>query len=103
MDNWRFDITDQGKADLKSLDAEVQQRVLEKLEWFVENFINLVPIPLGGKWRGSRILVRDLGRNGTDGGGNITIIQHRKISTKFEYRNPKQIQMTEIQNDKAKF
>ena len=52
MDNWKFSITDQGKTDLKNLDAEVRQRVLEKLEWFTENFGNLVPIPLGGIWKG---------------------------------------------------
>ena len=52
MDDWKFDITNQGKIDLKSLDATVQQRVLAKLKWFTENFHNLVPIPLGGKWRG---------------------------------------------------
>lgn len=52
MYNWKFDITDQGKTDLKSLDVEVRQRVLEKLKWFTENFSNLAPIPLGGKWRG---------------------------------------------------
>ncbi|MDP2669033.1 MAG: type II toxin-antitoxin system RelE/ParE family toxin [bacterium] len=52
MDDWKFEITDQGKADLKNLDAEVRKRVLEKLEWFAENFRNLAPIPLGGTWRG---------------------------------------------------
>ena len=52
MDDWKFNITDQGKADLKSLDAEVRQRVLEKLLWFTENFGSLAPIPLGGTWRG---------------------------------------------------
>ena len=52
MDNWKFDITDQGKADLKSLGVEVRQRVLKKLRWFTENFKNLAPIPLGGAWRG---------------------------------------------------
>lgn len=52
MDDWKFDITDQGKADLKSLDAKVRERMLEKLKWFTENFRNLVPIPLGGTLRG---------------------------------------------------
>ncbi|OGZ56484.1 MAG: hypothetical protein A3H64_01040 [Candidatus Ryanbacteria bacterium RIFCSPLOWO2_02_FULL_45_11c] len=52
MDEWKFNITDRGKADLKSLDAEVWQRVLEKLHWFTENFGKLAPIPLGGEWRG---------------------------------------------------
>lgn len=52
MNGWKFDITDQGKADLQNLDSEVQQRVLEKLMWFTENFGNFAPIPLGGAWRG---------------------------------------------------
>ncbi len=52
MNGWKFDITDQGKVDLQSLDSEVRQRVLEKLVWFTENFGNFAPIPLGGAWRG---------------------------------------------------
>lgn len=52
MDEWKFDITDQGKTDLKSLDEGVRQRVSEKLKWFTENFTNLAPIPLSGRWRG---------------------------------------------------
>jgi mRNA interferase RelE/StbE len=52
MNGWKVNVTDQSKADLKSLDVEVRQRVLEKLKWFMENFRNLVPIPLGGKFRG---------------------------------------------------
>ena len=51
MGDWQFNITDQGKADLKSLDVEVRKRALEKLRWFTENFKNLAPIPLGGAWR----------------------------------------------------
>ncbi len=52
MGDWQFNITDQGKADLKNLDAKVRQRTLEKIQWFIENFKNLAPIPLGGSWSG---------------------------------------------------
>ena len=50
--NWRFEITDVGKADLAHLDKKVQGRLLEKLKWFTENFPNVTPLPLSGQWRG---------------------------------------------------
>lgn len=52
MADWRFNITDQGRTDFKSLDTEVRQRVSEKLKWFAENFADITPIPLSGKLRG---------------------------------------------------
>ena len=50
--NWQFEITNSGKADLIRLDKKIQRRILEKLKWFTENFQNVTPLPLGGKWRG---------------------------------------------------
>lgn len=51
-DNWQFDITDSGRRDLDQLDSTIRQQVLEKLKWFADNFQNVTPLPLGGRWRG---------------------------------------------------
>lgn len=52
MVDWRFDVTDLGKKDIKKLDAVIRLRVLEKLKWFTENFQNITPFPLYGIWKG---------------------------------------------------
>lgn len=52
FDNWQFEITDTGKTDLDKLDAITRRQVLEKLRWFAANFQSLIPLPLGGRWRG---------------------------------------------------
>lgn len=49
---WQFNITEEGKADLGRLDNTTQRKVLEKLKWFTENFEDVTPLPLHGKWRG---------------------------------------------------
>lgn len=48
----QFNITNEGKADLERLDSTTRRKVLEKLKWFTENFENITPLPLHGKWRG---------------------------------------------------
>ena len=52
MRRWRFEITTEGQDDLVRLDVASRKRILIKLKWFVENFDHLVPLPLGGPWRG---------------------------------------------------
>lgn len=52
LHNWQFDITDTGRTDLDQLGTVTRQRVLEKLRWFTDNFSNITPLPLGGRWRG---------------------------------------------------
>ena len=49
---WRFFITKEAENDLDNLDKQIQKRVLEKLAWLATNFDEVVPLPLGGKWRG---------------------------------------------------
>ena len=46
MNQWRFDITESGIADLKKLNSQVKKRIEEKLRWFVENFNSITPIAL---------------------------------------------------------
>ncbi len=52
MNPWYFEITDPGRDDLASLDSQTRRRVLARLRWFTENFSSIIPLPLGGKWRG---------------------------------------------------
>jgi mRNA interferase RelE/StbE len=43
---YKLDFTDEGKADLASLDKIVAQRVLDKLKWFLQNIeaVNFKPL-----------------------------------------------------------
>jgi mRNA interferase RelE/StbE len=52
MTEWRFELTKEAEEDLEKLDSSVRDRILEKLKWFRENFEQVTPLPLGGKWRG---------------------------------------------------
>jgi mRNA interferase RelE/StbE len=52
MARWRFLITPQAEDDLANLDPPVQKRVVERIEWFVEHFEQVSPVPLGGNWKG---------------------------------------------------
>ena len=52
MRQWRFEITDNGEADITKLDSSVRRRILKKLKWFMDNFENVIPLPLGGPLKG---------------------------------------------------
>ena len=52
MTEWQFDLTKEAEEDLERLDPSIRDRILEKLKWFRENFEQITPLPLGGKWRG---------------------------------------------------
>ena len=46
MNSWQFKITDKAEEDLAKLDAVVRKRITEKLQWMIQNFEYLTPIPL---------------------------------------------------------
>ena len=52
MAAWQFLITPEAEEDLAKLDSSVQKRVIQKLEWFVQHFEDVSPLPLGGNWSG---------------------------------------------------
>ncbi len=52
MSKWRFIITLEGEDDLGRLDAKVRARIINKLGWLIDNFDNVLPLPLSGPWRG---------------------------------------------------
>lgn len=49
---WRFRITDIAEHDIGRLSPPIAHRVKERLSWFAEHFEEVVPLPLGGTWRG---------------------------------------------------
>ncbi|MDA2935678.1 type II toxin-antitoxin system RelE/ParE family toxin [Patescibacteria group bacterium AH-259-L05] len=52
MRQWRFIITDEAEEDLGRLDLPVRKRILHKLNWFINNFDYITPLPLGKPFRG---------------------------------------------------
>lgn len=52
MSLWKFIITADAQEDLKKLDKEVRQRILDKLKWFTENFDYVTPFPLSEPYKG---------------------------------------------------
>lgn len=52
MAAWRVAFTKAAERDLAALDRPVRRMVIEALEWFSEHFDELVPLPLGGPFKG---------------------------------------------------
>jgi len=52
MQKWQCILTKEAELDLKRLDYSTRKRILEKIKWMRENFDQITPLPLGGKWRG---------------------------------------------------
>ena len=52
MEQWQVHISEEAELDFDRLDISIRRRVLEKIGWFRDNFDNITPLPLGGKWRG---------------------------------------------------
>ena len=52
MSGWRVIFTIEAEEDLDRLDKQVRKRVIEKILWLRNNFEQIIPLPLGGKWQG---------------------------------------------------
>ena len=50
MGGWELEFSVAAEGDLAALDAETQQRVINKLDWFLENFDSLSPESLTGQY-----------------------------------------------------
>lgn len=48
----RIFITREAEGDLDDLDSSIRNRIVQKLIWMRDNFDDIVPLPLGGPWRG---------------------------------------------------
>ncbi len=52
MDGWSFEITKEAESDLGKLDIQIRNRVTAKLNWLIDNFEYITPIPLGEPLKG---------------------------------------------------
>ncbi len=50
MTQWSLHFAEEAEEDLGTLDLPIRRRMLEKLEWLMENFDSLIPAPLGAEW-----------------------------------------------------
>ncbi len=51
MQKWRVEFTTEAEKDFASLEKSARRRILEKLEWFSENFSGIFPTFLTGEYR----------------------------------------------------
>lgn len=52
MPAWRIEFDERAENDLAKLGRPLRRRIIERLDWFTENFVNLTPLPLGAEWKG---------------------------------------------------
>lgn len=52
MPQWKVKFTFEAEEDLDRLDKQIQKRALEKIIWLRDNFDQIIPLPLGGRWQG---------------------------------------------------
>jgi len=52
MPQWKVKFTVEAEEDLDKLDKQIRERVIEKILWLRENFDQIIPLPLGGRWQG---------------------------------------------------
>ena len=51
MPKWSLQFSPDAEKDIIRLDKDIRTRVIEKLDWFLEHFDDLFPIPLTGDFR----------------------------------------------------
>ncbi|TSC94646.1 MAG: plasmid stabilization system-related protein [Parcubacteria group bacterium Licking1014_1] len=52
MLKWSLDFTVAAENDLAKLDKKPRRRIIDKLDWFCDNFDKITPLPLTGEWQG---------------------------------------------------
>ena len=52
MSYWKAKLTFEAQEDLNNLDKIVWDRVVKKILWLKNSFDQIIPLPLGGGWRG---------------------------------------------------
>lgn len=52
VEKYKVDIQDEAILDLEKIDKIVAQRILNKIKWFSENYVSIIPKPLKGKYKG---------------------------------------------------
>lgn len=51
MKKWSTEFLLEAEKDLAKLDSEIQRRIIDKLNWLLENFENILPEVLTGEFR----------------------------------------------------
>lgn len=51
MRRWSLDFSSEAERDLSRLDRTVRRRIINKLDWFLENFEAVLPSILVGEFR----------------------------------------------------
>lgn len=51
MKKWSIEFLPEAEKDLAKLDGEIQRRIIDKLNWLLENFENILPEVLTGEFR----------------------------------------------------
>lgn len=51
MKKWSIEFLPEAEKDLAKLDSEIQRRIIDKLNWLLENFENILPEVLTGEFR----------------------------------------------------
>jgi mRNA interferase RelE/StbE len=49
---WQVFFTQPAKRNFRKIDAVARAEITEKLEWLAGHFDAVIPLPLGGDWRG---------------------------------------------------
>lgn len=44
-------FTVEAREDLDKLDSQIKKRIIEKILWLRDNFDEIIPLPLSGKWQ----------------------------------------------------
>jgi mRNA interferase RelE/StbE len=52
MSQWKVIFTIEAEDDLDKLDKQIRKRIIEKILWLRDNFDQVIPLPLGGRWQG---------------------------------------------------
>lgn len=51
MQGWQLEFSVDAEDDLAGFDKTIRQRIIDKLDWFLENFDSLSPESLTGEYR----------------------------------------------------
>ena len=51
MARWLAEFLPEAGKDIASLEPKIRARIIEKLDWFSNNFDEAIPIPLVGEYR----------------------------------------------------
>lgn len=52
MEQWSVKYESNAFADIEKLDRSVRRQIIDRLEWFADNFNEITPAPLHGEWKG---------------------------------------------------